>query len=168
MIASNEIPANRRVDFDTTVNAMALALPEASSSEPVLIDPFDGAVDLAMGRLRTPLAPEVSFNDDPLRMMRAARFLAGYGLMPEPALVAAVKAVGTVLVIALIVVPGATARLLTDRLGRMIVMAGVIAAVCGWGGLATSYDIPLHPGGGVAAGASGGGGPTGAVRGRLP
>ncbi len=77
---------------DFTVNAMALALPDASSPEPVLIDPFDGAADLATGRLRTPLAPEVSFNDDPLRMMRAARFLAGYGLMPEPELVAAVKA----------------------------------------------------------------------------
>jgi len=87
---------------DFTVNAMALSLPDASrsetmssepmSSEPVLIDPFDGAGDLAAGRLRTPLAPEVSFGDDPLRMMRAARFLAGFGLMPEPELIAAVKA----------------------------------------------------------------------------
>lgn len=71
---------------DFTVNAMALSLPD-----PVLIDPFDGAADLAAGRLRTPLAPEVSFSDDPLRMMRAARFLAGYGLMPDPDLVAAVR-----------------------------------------------------------------------------
>ena len=72
---------------DFTVNAMALALPE-----PELIDPFDGAVDLAAGRLRTPLAPEVSFTDDPLRMLRAARFVAGYGLEPVPELVAAVRA----------------------------------------------------------------------------
>ena len=52
-----------------------------------LIDPFDGAADLAAGRLRTPLAPEESFSDDPLRMLRAARFLAGYGLSPTDELV---------------------------------------------------------------------------------
>jgi poly(A) polymerase len=57
----------------------------------VLIDPHDGAVDLAAGRLRTPLSPEESFSDDPLRMMRAARFIAGYGLVPDDALVAAVR-----------------------------------------------------------------------------
>src|SRR4051794_36368834 len=71
---------------DFTVNAMALALPE-----PVLIDPFGGADDLAAGRLRTPLSPEVSFSDDPLRMLRAARFIAGYGLEPVPELTAAVE-----------------------------------------------------------------------------
>ena len=63
---------------DFTVNAMALSLPD-----PVLIDPFGGAEDLAAGRLRTPLSPEESFSDDPLRMLRAARFLAGYGLTPD-------------------------------------------------------------------------------------
>ncbi len=73
---------------DFTVNAMALSLPE-----PELIDPFDGMVDLLVHRcLRTPLSPEESFTDDPLRMLRAARFLAGYGLAPEPELVAAVRA----------------------------------------------------------------------------
>ena len=56
---------------DFTVNAMALRLPD-----PALIDPYGGAVDLAAGRLRTPLAPEISFLDDPLRMLRAARFIA--------------------------------------------------------------------------------------------
>ncbi len=71
---------------DFTVNAMALRLPE-----PELIDPFGGAADLAARRLRTPEAPEVSFGDDPLRMLRAARFVAGYGLEPEPALVAALE-----------------------------------------------------------------------------
>ncbi len=70
---------------DFTVNAMALSLPE-----PLLVDPFDGAVDLAARRLRTPVAPEVSFADDPLRMMRAARFIAGFGLVPDDELVAAV------------------------------------------------------------------------------
>jgi poly(A) polymerase len=70
---------------DFTVNAMALALPD-----PVLIDPFDGAVDLVQQRLRTPLGPAESFGDDPLRMLRAARFIAGYDLTPEPDLVDAV------------------------------------------------------------------------------
>jgi poly(A) polymerase len=70
---------------DFTVNAMALRLPE-----PALVDPFDGAADLAAHRLRTPLAPEVSFLDDPLRMMRAARFVAQFGLVPEPDVVAAI------------------------------------------------------------------------------
>jgi poly(A) polymerase len=73
---------------DFTVNAMALALPD-----PVLVDPFDGVADLLQHRrLRTPLTPEESFADDPLRMMRAARFIAGYGLTPDPALVAAATA----------------------------------------------------------------------------
>jgi poly(A) polymerase len=72
---------------DFTVNAMALSLPH-----PELVDPFGGAADLASGRLRTPSGPEVSFSDDPLRMMRAARFIAGYGLTPEPGLVEAVVA----------------------------------------------------------------------------
>jgi poly(A) polymerase len=70
---------------DFTVNAMALRLPE-----PELVDPFGGIADLAARRLRTPLTPDVSFLDDPLRMLRAARFIAGYGLAPQPDLVAAV------------------------------------------------------------------------------
>jgi poly(A) polymerase len=70
---------------DFTINAMALRLPA-----PELVDPFDGAADLAARRLRTPLAPEVSFLDDPLRMLRAARFIAAFGLEPDPDVVAAV------------------------------------------------------------------------------
>lgn len=78
---------------DFTVNAMALLVGEGGgSAAPTLIDPFDGAGDLAAGRLRTPRSPEESFTDDPLRMLRAARFLAGYGLVPDDALVAAVRA----------------------------------------------------------------------------
>ncbi|QXC59841.1 CCA tRNA nucleotidyltransferase [Aquihabitans sp. G128] len=72
---------------DFTVNAMALRV-----TDPELIDPFGGAADLAAGLLRTPLSPEVSFTDDPLRMLRAARFIAGYGLEPDAELVAAVRA----------------------------------------------------------------------------
>ncbi len=71
---------------DFTVNAMALSLPDL-----VLVDPFGGVADLADLSLRTPLVPEDSFGDDPLRMLRAARFIAGYGLVPTPELVAAVR-----------------------------------------------------------------------------
>jgi poly(A) polymerase len=70
---------------DFTVNAMALSLPDLQ-----LIDPFNGVTDLAESRLRTPLAPSESFSDDPLRMLRAARFIAGYGLVPDRGLVDAV------------------------------------------------------------------------------
>jgi poly(A) polymerase len=59
---------------DFTVNAMAVTLPELR-----LVDPFDGLSDLAAGRLRTPASPQESFDDDPLRMMRAARFAAQLG-----------------------------------------------------------------------------------------
>ena len=71
---------------DFTVNAMALSLPDLE-----LIDPFDGVADLAARRLRTPLDPESSFGDDPLRMMRAARFIAGFAMVPDDALVSAVR-----------------------------------------------------------------------------
>ena len=73
---------------DFTVNAMAL---ELTGETPALIDPFNGAADLIARILRTPLSPEESFNDDPLRMLRAARFIAALNLTPDPALVAAVK-----------------------------------------------------------------------------
>jgi poly(A) polymerase len=73
---------------DFTVNAMAL---ELTAEEPTLVDPYGGTADLAAGVLRTPLDPHESFADDPLRMLRAARFIAGYGLTPEPELVAAVE-----------------------------------------------------------------------------
>ncbi len=48
------------------------------------VDPFDGQLDLAAGVLRTPGTPEESFSDDPLRMMRAARFSAQLGLTGRP------------------------------------------------------------------------------------
>lgn len=69
---------------DFTVNAMALRLPDLE-----LVDPHGGLLDLAAKRLRTPSAPEVSFTDDPLRMMRAARFVAQLGLVPDPEVTAA-------------------------------------------------------------------------------
>jgi len=81
---SVEVDLSRR---DFTVNAMALRLPDLE-----LVDPYDGLADLAARRLRTPLSAEISFGDDPLRMLRAARFVAGFGLEPVPEIPAAIKA----------------------------------------------------------------------------
>jgi len=71
---------------DFTVNAMAVEVAERS-----LHDPHDGRGDLGRGILRTPLSPEESFSDDPLRMLRAARFVARYGLVPAEGLVGAAR-----------------------------------------------------------------------------
>ncbi len=75
---------------DFTINAMAISLPAGQ-----LIDPFDGQKDLEQGFLRTPLTPAVSFSDDPLRMLRAARFIANYKLDPDPDLVTAISILGS-------------------------------------------------------------------------
>lgn len=72
---------------DFTVNAMALEVTKGAAPE--LVDPFGGAGDLVAKVLRTPLTPEISFGDDPLRMLRAARFIARYDLRPTDELVAA-------------------------------------------------------------------------------
>jgi poly(A) polymerase len=71
---------------DFRVNAMAVRLPEGE-----FVDPFGAVKDLAAKRLDTPLDPEVSFTDDPLRMLRAARFAAQLGLAPAPRVVAATE-----------------------------------------------------------------------------
>ncbi len=72
---------------DFTVNAMAVSLPDV-----VFVDPFDGLADLRAGVLRTPGTPEDSFSDDPLRMMRAARFASQLGLAVAPEVQAAMSA----------------------------------------------------------------------------
>jgi poly(A) polymerase len=69
---------------DFTVNAMAVTLPEQR-----FVDPYGGTADLAAGVLRTPGTPEDSFSDDPLRMLRAARFAAQLGFTVDPAVVRA-------------------------------------------------------------------------------
>src|SRR6266487_5003038 len=70
---------------DFTVNAMAVRLPDGR-----FIDPFGGLTDLANRRLRTPSSPATSFEDDPLRMLRAARFVAQLELVPTQETVEAI------------------------------------------------------------------------------
>ena len=71
---------------DFTVNAMAVDLPGR-----VLLDPFGGVRALAAKELDTPLDPHVSFGDDPLRMLRAARFAAQLELVPARRVIAAMR-----------------------------------------------------------------------------
>ena len=72
---------------DFTVNAMAISLPDGA-----FVDPYGGLHDLLLGALRTPGRPQDSFADDPLRMMRAARFAASLGARVAPEVVAAMGA----------------------------------------------------------------------------
>ena len=95
---------------DFTVNAMALSLPDAE-----LIDPFGGLDDLAAYRLRTPLSPVESFTDDPLRMLRAARFISGYHFLPDTELVDAVKSLRSRLEIV-------SAERIRDELDKLLVV----------------------------------------------
>jgi poly(A) polymerase len=74
---------------DFTVNAMAARLPGYE-----LVDPFGGLADLRARVLRTPASPEASFDADPLRILRAARFVAQLGLSPRPELLAAMRELG--------------------------------------------------------------------------
>ena len=73
---------------DFTVNAMAL---ELTGETPEFIDQFEGLKDLAAKVLRTPVTPEQSFDDDPLRMMRAARFAAQLGFEVAPEVLRAMR-----------------------------------------------------------------------------
>jgi poly(A) polymerase len=72
---------------DFTINAMAIRLPDGE-----FVDPFEGVRDLAAKRLDTPLDPEIAFSDDPLRMLRAARFVSQLRVTPAPRVVEAIRA----------------------------------------------------------------------------
>ena len=72
---------------DFTINAMAVRLPDGT-----FVDPFGGVKDLSARSLETPLEPETSFGDDPLRMLRAARFVAQLDVVPSDRVVAAMRA----------------------------------------------------------------------------
>lgn len=71
---------------DFTINAMALRLPDKE-----FVDPFRGLYDLGHKVLRTPLEPEISFGDDPLRMLRAARFVSTLDVAPEGTIIDAIR-----------------------------------------------------------------------------
>jgi poly(A) polymerase len=78
-----EIDLSRR---DFTINAMAVSLPDGA-----FLDPFGGVKHLAKRLLDTPLEPEVAFSDDPLRMLRAARFVAQLQVAPATRVAEAIR-----------------------------------------------------------------------------
>ena len=97
----------KRRDF--TVNAMALRLPSKT-----FVDPHQGLRDLMLETLRTPAAPEVSFSDDPLRMMRAARFAAQLGFELDPAAFTAMREMADRIEII-------SAERVRDELGKLLI-----------------------------------------------
>lgn len=94
---------------DFTVNAMALRVPDL-----VLVDPSGGIEDLMAGRLTTPGPPEVSFGDDPLRMMRAARFTSQLGFSVTEPVMQALRDLNSHLSIV-------SAERIRDELSRLLV-----------------------------------------------
>ncbi|HLA67183.1 MAG TPA: CCA tRNA nucleotidyltransferase [Acidimicrobiia bacterium] len=106
---------------DFTVNAVALRL----LPEPEMIDPYGGLIDLGAGVLRTPLDPEISFGDDPLRMLRLFRFVSTLGFTADPtALDAARRMAGRIEIV--------SAERIQAEIDRMLVGEHVEAALWGF------------------------------------
>ena len=95
---------------DFTINSIALRLPDLEA-----VDPFGGLADLAAGRLDTPLDPEISFSDDPLRMLRLFRFQATLGFVIAPRVLVAARALAPRLAIV-------SAERIRDELSRLLVL----------------------------------------------
>jgi poly(A) polymerase len=98
---------------DFTVNAMAIRVPDRT-----FVDPFGGVKHLAAKVLDTPLDPELSFGDDPLRMLRAARFVARFELEPAPRVVEAMRGMAQRLEIV-------SAERISDELSKLLVAPSV-------------------------------------------
>jgi poly(A) polymerase len=105
----------KRRDF--AINAMAVSVPDH-----VFFDPYGGLADLAAGVLRTPGTPEESFADDPLRMLRAARFAAKLEFAVDPAVVAAMTAMAADL-------DRITAERIRDEFSKLMLGADPIAGL---------------------------------------
>ncbi len=112
IVAFGDSIAEDLVRRDFTVNAMAV---ELTGDQRSFIDPHGGLAALAAGVLDTPAAPEVSFADDPLRMLRAARFVSQLGLTPAPRVIEAMTAMAGEL----------------DRITRERVQAELSKLICG-------------------------------------
>ena len=102
---------------DFTVNAMAIRLPSRE-----FVDLYHGLDDLADRRLRTPSGPEVSFSDDPLRMMRAVRFVAQLSFELAPEVFDAIQAMGERLEIV-------SAERIREELSRLLLAQNPIAGL---------------------------------------
>ena len=101
---------------DFTINAIAVELPEGT-----LVDPFEGASALSERVLATPLSAEESFSDDPLRMLRAARFVAQFNLTPTEEVVNAMSEMGERLGIV-------SAERITDEIEKTLLLKDPTAA----------------------------------------
>lgn len=101
---------------DFTVNAIAIELPAGT-----LVDPFDGISALGERVLATPLSAEESFSDDPLRMLRAARFVAQFNLTPTQEITAAMSEMGDRLEIV-------SAERITDEADKILLLEDPSAA----------------------------------------
>ncbi len=121
---------------DFTVNALALRV---DGGDPAMLDPHGGLADLDAGLLRTPLEPEVSFGDDPLRMLRLYRFVATLGFRPDPAAESAAKAMAERLGIV-------SAERIRDELSKLLEGEHVAQALRGLvrSGLAEQF-VPEFP-----------------------